>query len=343
MNTIQTILQTVIQHQNLTTPQMSEIMRLIMQGKVSATQLSAFLVAMRMKGETVSELVAACKVLQEFADPVIVKNKTLIDIVGTGGDQTHTFNISTASSFVVAAAGATVAKHGNRSVSSRCGSADVLEKAGVKLTLTPTQIATCINKLNIGFMFAQLHHPAMQHAAAARKELGFRTFFNLIGPLTNPAAAKKQLIGVFAKEWVLPTAEILQQLGSKHALVVHSVDGLDEISISADTFFAELKQGKITTGTLTAQQFGFNISALTTLQVADATESFAILQQALQNKPGAARDIVALNAGAAIYVAGLANDIASGVKQAQQLLANGAAYEKLKQLIALTQSLATES
>lgn len=337
--TIKETLNKLLQRQNLSADEMTHIMQCILQGEVSDIQLSAFLLAMRMKGETVTELVAACEVLRQFVTPVTVTDPYLLDIVGTGGDQTHTFNVSTASSFVVAAAGGKVAKHGNRSVSSHSGSADVLAAAGISLTLNPQQIAECINKLGIGFMFAPQHHPAMKHAAAVRKELGVRTFFNLLGPLNNPAHVKKLLIGVYESEWVVPIAEVLKQLGCEHVLVVHGEDGLDEISIGAETQIAELKNDKINSYTLAPEQFGFTRSAITTLKVTNAAESLLKLQQVLRNEPGSARDIVTLNAGAAIYVAGLAADLTQGVNTARQVLASGAAYEKFMALIKLSQQL----
>lgn len=338
---IHSLFNKIIHREDLASNEMNEIMNVIMQGELTNAQLGAFLIGMRMKGESNEELLAATKVLRKLAVAVPIVGSHVVDIVGTGGDQANTFNISTASAFVVAAAGGCVAKHGNRSVSSHSGSADVLEAAGINLTLTPRQIADCAHQIGIGFMFAPLHHVAMKHVLQARKELGVRTFFNLIGPLTNPANAPYQLVGVFAKKWVEPIAEILQQLGSKHAMVVHAEDGLDEISINAPTFVAELKQGKITTYTLCPEQFGFNRVSLETIKVINVTESLHILQQVMQNNASPARDIVVLNSGAAIYVAGLAKDLAEGIAKAKHVISNGEAYAKFQALIALSQKLAT--
>ncbi len=336
MFSIQAAIQKIVRKQNLSAGEMTEVMRAMMNGEVTPAQFAGFLVAMHMKGETVEELVAAIKVLREFMLPVNVSGAHLIDIVGTGGDHAQTFNVSTSSALIVAAAGGRVAKHGNRSLSSSSGSADVLEKAGVNLTLTPDQIADCIAKIGIGFMFAPQHHTAMKHALAPRKELSIRTFFNLIGPLTNPARVTHQLMGVFAKEWCEPIAEVLQQLGSEHAMVVHSEDGLDEISIAAPTFVAELKNNKIKTYRIDPSEFGIKHSAIDELKVKSAQESLAMMQTVLNNKPGAARDIVALNAGAAIYIAGLAKDLATGIDKALVVIASGAALEKLQQLVEFT-------
>lgn len=337
---ISLILTKISQHQDLNHHEMTQIMQMIIDDQLTPAQLGAFLMGMRMKGETVEELVAAIKILTKSMTPVgATSGRPLIDIVGTGGDQAHTFNISTASSLVVAAAGGIVAKHGNRSLSSSSGSADVLEAAGVNLNLNPEQIAECIDKINIGFMFAPSHHKALQQVAKIRKELEFRTFFNLIGPLLNPAGAKYHLMGVFAKQWVEPIANVLKELGETRALVVHSEDGLDEISINAPTFIAELKDKTIKTYTIVPEQFGFKRNTLDSIKVANAQESLALLKQVLANKPGPARDIVCLNSGAALYVAGITKDLAQGIKKAQEVLASGAALKKLNELIQLTQNL----
>lgn len=336
----QNTLHKIIQFEDLSATEMSDIMSALMEGHLTAGQVGGFLVGMRMKGETITELVAAAKVLRNLMTPVPIVGPHVVDIVGTGGDQAYTFNISTASAFVVAAAGGCVAKHGNRSVSSRSGSADVLEAAGVNIRLTPHQVAVCAEQIGVGFMFAPSHHLAMKHASGPRKELGIRTFFNLIGPLTNPAGACNQLVGVFSKQWLKPLAEALQQLGNDRAMVVHAEDGLDEISNGAITFVAELKGGNITTYTISPEQFGFTRSPIDMLKVGSVDESLQILQQALQNKEGPARDIIALNSGAAIYLAGLADDLSAGVAKAQQVLKEGAAYEKLQALISLSQKLA---
>jgi anthranilate phosphoribosyltransferase len=328
MITIQAAIERLVQKYDLTAEEMQTIMWAILSESVTPAQLGGFLVAMRMKGETVEELVAAVQVLKQVVLPVPIDNDGIVDIVGTGGDQTHTFNISTCSAFVVAAAGGKVAKHGNRSVSSRSGGADVLEAAGIVLTLTPQQIVECIEKIGVGFMYAPQHHTAWRHAASPRKELGIRTFFNLIGPLVNPAAVKRQLIGVFDHNWVLALAEILKQLGSQHALVVHGEDGLDEISINAPTQIAELKNNQVLTYQITPEQFGLTRAPLDSLVVENAQESLILINQVLHNKAGPARDIVALNAGAAIYVAGLAENLESGIQKAFAVLADGSAYQK---------------
>jgi len=288
---------------------------------------------MRMKGETVDELTAAAQVMRELAAKVDVGGPHLVDIVGTGGDGSSTFNISTASTFVVAAAGGRVAKHGNRAVSSKSGSADLLEAAGVKLDLQPEQVRQCIDEVGVGFMFAPMHHSAMKHAIGPRKEMGVRTLFNLLGPLTNPAGAPHQVLGVFSKEWVQPIAEVLKQLGSQHALVVHSQDGMDEISIAAPTEVAELKDGAIRCYQIAPEDFGFARGDLTALKVADAHESLAIIRDLLDGKPGPARDIVVLNAGAAIYAADLVDTLAAGMTKAATVIDSGAAREKLAALV----------
>lgn len=334
---INQLLDKIIQRRDLTSAEMTEIMLALLEGHLTAAQIGGFLVGMRMKGETIAELVAAITVLRELVVPVPIMGPHVIDIVGTGGDQAYTFNISTACAFVVAAAGGCVAKHGNRSISSRSGSADVLEAAGVNLMLTPRQVADCAEQIGVGFMFAPSHHSAMQHTLSARKELGIKTFFNILGPLANPANARKQVVGVFAKTWLEPVAEILRQLGSEHVLVVHAEDGLDEISIGTPTFVAELKKGKIRSYSICPEQFSFARSSIETLKVESATESLDILRQVLLNTPGPARDIVALNSGAAIYVAGLTTDLAAGIEKAQEVISSCAAYEKLQALIALSQ------
>lgn len=333
----------IIQRQNLTTDEMTHLMQMIIDGQLTDIQLSGLLIGMRCKGETVTELVAACKVLRELVTPVDIDVPHLIDIVGTGGDQANTFNISTASSFVAAAAGAHVAKHGNRSVSSSCGSADALEAAGVNLNLNPEQIANCIKKMGLGFMFAPQHHKAMQHVKTVRKELGVRTFFNLLGPLTNPANVKRQILGVFANEWVIPLAHVLQQLGSTHVLVVHSEDGLDEISIGAETNIAELKDEQITNYKISPEQFGLTRSSIKSLKVKNPQDSLLLIKEVLEDKPGPARDIVLLNAGAAIYVSGLTNTLTNGVAKAKEVLVTGKALTKFQTYLQFTKKLCKTS
>lgn len=331
----------VIERRNLSGDEMREVMRLIMTGQATPAQIGGFLVGLRTKGETVDEIAAAAGVMRELATHVDVDGPHLVDTCGTGGDGANTFNISTASAFVVAAAGGKVAKHGNRSVSSKSGSADVLEAAGVSLELTPEQVARCVNEVGVGFMFAPKHHGAMKHAIGPRREMGVRTIFNLLGPLTNPANAPNQVLGVFTKEWVEPLAQVLQHLGSEHVLVVHAEDGMDEISIGARTHVAELKQGKVKVFTVEPEQFGFKRGEVSKLAVTGPAESLAMVKSVLDNEPGPARDIVALNAGAAIYVAGLVPDLDAGIKTAQAVIASGAAKKKLHDLVALSRKLAT--
>ncbi len=338
MNYAQT-LSKLIERKDLPFSEMRELMESIMGGQLTPAQIAAVLTALRIKGETVDEIAAAAQVMRELSLKVNVKPSThLIDTCGTGGDGAQTFNISTASAFVAAAAGAQVAKHGGRSVSSTCGSADVLEKLGVNVNLTPEQVAQCVDKIGVGFMFAPNHHSAMKHAAPVRRELGVRTLFNLLGPLTNPAGAKNQVMGVFQRNLTTKLAQVLQQLGSQHVLVVHGADGMDEISISGATYIAELKNGKISEYTVQPQDFGLHISPLDSICVANADEARSMLLAVLDNQQGAARDIVQLNAGAAIYVAGLSNTLPEGVKKAGEFIANGAAKNKLEQLGGLSNS-----
>lgn len=334
---IKSALSAVCERRDLSMPQMSSVMRLIMSGAATPAQIGGFLIGLRMKGETVEEIAAAVQVMRELVTPVKVNNSHLVDIVGTGGDGMSTFNISTASAFVVAAAGGRVAKHGNRSVSSQSGSADVLEALGLNINLTPDQVAQCINEVGFGFMFAPLHHSAMKYAIGPRREMGVRTLFNLLGPLTNPAQTPNQIIGVFSPTWVLPLAQVLQRLGSQHVLVVHSEDGLDEISIAAPTLIAELHQGQIQEYKIAPEEFGLTRSNLSEIQVQSVPESVQLIHHVLNNHPGTARDIVSLNAGAAIYAAGVAPTMTQGVAQAQQALSSGAALDKLSALVKLTQ------
>jgi len=320
--------------------QMKTLMLKIMSGEATPAQIGALLIALRAKGETVHEVAAAAEVLRELSTKVNVGGEHLIDTCGTGGDGAHTFNISTTAAFVVAAAGGKVAKHGSRSVSSSTGSADVLEAAGVHLDLTPEQVATCIDKIGIGFLFAQRHHGAMKHAVGPRKELGVRTLFNLLGPLINPAGAPNQLLGVFAQRWVEPMARVLQKLGSRHVLVVHAEDGLDEISVASPTTVAELKDGRIECYTVTPERFGIPRSSLQALAVDSPVASLAMMLNVLDGHPGPASDIVALNAGAAIYAADLANTLEAGVTQAQAVIAAGSARRKLDELVQMTRGFA---
>ena len=328
----------VIEHRNLPGDEMRDVMRLIMTGQATPAQIGGFLVGLRLKGETVEEIAAATGVMRELATPVNVSGPHLVDTCGTGGDGASTFNISTASAFVVAAAGGKVAKHGNRSVSSKSGSADVLEAAGVSLELTPEQVARCVNEVGVGFMFAPKHHSAMKHAIGPRREMGVRTIFNLLVPLTNPARAPNQVLGVFSDQWVEPLAEVLQRLGSEHVLVVHAEDGMDEISIGAPTHVAELKQGRVRVFTIQPEQFGFKRSEVSKLAVTSAAESLKMIELVLNNEPGPARDIVALNAGAAIYVSGRAASLMDGVAQAQRAISSCAARDVLEHYRRFSQS-----
>jgi len=336
---MQAAIRSVLDKNDLSRDDMTQVMRLSMTGEATPAQIGGFRVGLRMKGETVDEITAAASVMRELATVVKVEGDHVVDIVGTGGDGANTFNISTASTFVVAAAGGTVAKHGNRSVSSKSGSADLLEAAGVNLDLNADQVAQCIKDVGVGFMFAPKHHSAMKHAIGPRKEMAVRTIFNVLGPLTNPAGAPNQLLGVFSEELVEPLAEVLKALGSNHVLVVHSEDGMDEISIAAPTKVAELKNGEITTYTISPAQFGIETGKLEDLAVDGAEESLAIVKQVLDNTPGAARDIVVLNAGAAIYAADLADSLEAGVQKAQEVIASGAARVKLDELVKLSSSM----
>lgn len=333
---IQAAIAAVIDKRDLTQEQMESVMRAIMTGEATQSQIGGFLVGLRMKGETVDEITAAAKVMRELAAHVNVSDPHLLDTCGTGGDGAKTFNVSTAVAFVAAAAGAKVAKHGNRSVSSKSGSADVLEAAGVNLDLSPEQIGQCIEQVGVGFMFAPKHHGAMKHAIGPRKEMGVRTIFNVLGPLTNPAGAPNQLLGVFSHHWVAPLAEVLGQLGSRHVMVVHAEDGMDEISIGAPTRVAELKDGEVKTYNVTPGEFGIDQGDVSALAVDDAAQSLAMIKSVLNNDTGPARDIVLLNAGAAIYTAGLTDNMAGGIELAREKLANGEAAKKLDALVEFT-------
>jgi anthranilate phosphoribosyltransferase len=338
---IQTALEVIADHGHLTREQMVEVMRQIMSAGATDVQIGAFLLGMRMKGETTDEIAGGVQVLREFATEVDVSAPHLVDIVGTGGDGANLFNVSTASCFVVAAAGGRVAKHGNRSVSSSSGSADVLEAAGVRLDISPGQVAQCVTELGVGFMFALMHHSAMRHVSLARKELGLRTLFNILGPMSNPAGVTRQLIGVFNGALCRPIAEVLQKLGSEHVMVVHSQDGLDEISLAAETRVAELKNGVVEEYMLKPEDLGMERGSLKGLGVDGVDASLKLLTSVLAGE-GDSRSLrgarlVALNAGAALYVAGVASSIADGVNTAGEVLASGAALEKLKQLAQMTQ------
>ena len=332
-------LQRVIEHREIFHEEMVSLMRQIMRGEVSATMIAGILVGLRVKKETIGEITGAAEVMREFATKVPVANpNALLDIVGTGGDGAHTFNISTTVMFVTAAAGAKVAKHGGRSVSSQSGSADALEALGAKLDLSPEQVARCIDQAGIGFMFAPNHHSAMKHAAPVRKELGVRTLFNILGPLTNPANAGTQLLGVFHPDLVGILVRVLQRLGSHRALVVHGVDGLDEVSLAGPTMVGELKDGDIREYQIKPEDFGIQPAPISALQVASPAESIARMKAVLANEQGPSLDIVLLNAGAALYAAGHAESIASGIEQAREAIASGAALKKLNEFVACTQA-----
>lgn len=334
---IRQAINTVINRQDLDYGSMQSIMQSIMTGQCSDAQVAGFLVALRMKGESVEEISAAAGVMRALCSRVEADPEHLVDTCGTGGDGASTFNISTTSAFVAAAGGARVAKHGNRSVSSNSGSADLLEAAGVRLDLTPEQVASCINTVGIGFMFAPLHHSAMKHAIGPRRELGTRTLFNLLGPLTNPAAAPNQVLGVFDRHWLTPMVEVLQRLGSRHVLAVHSGDGLDEISLAARTHICELKDGQINSYSIAPEDLGFETGSLQSIEVSSIEESLALMQSVLDDTPGAARDIVCLNAGAALYAADVCADLKAGVQLADDVISQGRAREKFDALAAFTQ------
>lgn len=327
----------VIEHREIFHDEMLDLMRQIMRGEMSPLMIAAITIGLRVKKETIGEIAAAAQVMRELSTKVHVTNLDhLVDTCGTGGDSAHTFNISTAAAFVAAAAGAKVAKHGGRAVSSQSGSADVLESLGVNINLTPGQVGRCIDEVGLGFMFAPNHHAAMKHAAPVRRELGVRTIFNLLGPLTNPAGAPNQVVGVFHPDLVGIQVRVLQRLGSRHALTVYGMDGLDEISISGTTLIGELNDGRVAEYTVHPEQFNMPVHDPRTLRVASVEESRDMLLSALDNRPGAARDVVALNAGAAIYAAGVAGSLADGVDRAGEILATGAPRQKLQQLVGYT-------
>ncbi|MCF7221343.1 anthranilate phosphoribosyltransferase [Marilutibacter chinensis] len=338
--TAQEALQRTIEHREIFHDEMVELMRQVMRGEVTPTMTAAILTGLRVKKETVGEIAGAATVLREFARPVEVADRRgLVDIVGTGGDGAHTFNISTASMFVVAAAGAKVAKHGNRSVSSKSGSADVLEALGACIELQPEQVARCIDRCGIGFMFAPVHHPAMKVVAPVRREMGVRTLFNILGPLTNPAGAPSILMGVFHPDLVGIQVRVLRKLGAQRALVVWGRDGLDELSLGAATLVGELRDGEVREYEVHPEDFGIAMAATRNLQVGDALESRAIVLDVLSGAPGLPLEIVAMNAGAALYVAGVADSIAEGIARAREAMASGAAKAKLEEFVALTREL----
>ncbi len=337
-------IQRTVEHREIFHDEMLHVMRQIMRGELTPAQIAGFIIGLRVKKETVGEIAAAAQVMREFATAVPLKDhRHVVDVVGTGGDGAHTFNISTAATFVAAAAGARVAKHGNRSVSSRSGSADVLEALGAKLDLAPESIARSVETLGVGFMFAPSHHPAMKHAAVVRKELGVRTIFNILGPLTNPAGAQNQLMGVFHVDLVGIQTRVLQRLGARHVMVVHGRDGLDEISISGETLVGELVNGEIREYELHPSRFGLEVYDRRAIQVNSVEESRQMVLAVLENQPGPALNIVLLNAGAALYVAGVAKTLETGIERARKAIAKGEARQKLDDFVAFTKKHAKAS
>jgi len=337
---IQEALTLVVSGNDLSRFDMANVMTQIMTGAATPAQIGGFLVALRMKGETVAEITGAAQVMRELATPVSIKADHLVDTCGTGGDGANLFNVSTASAFVVAACGAKVAKHGNRSVSSSTGSADVLEAAGVHLNLKPEQVARCVEEVGVGFMFAPAHHSAMKHAIGPRKELAMRTIFNMLGPMTNPAGVKHQVIGVFDQALCRPMAEVLQKLGSEHVLIVHAADGLDELSVACPSHVAELKQGEIKEYLIQPEDVGLHTQSLVGLSVETADESLALINDALGKRttPEAqkAADMIAFNAGAAVYVSGIASSLKEGVQMAEDAIGSGLAKAKIQELASFT-------
>ncbi|MBY0484049.1 anthranilate phosphoribosyltransferase [Nitrosomonas sp.] len=335
--TPQEALHRIIAHQEIAHDEMVSLMRQIMQGEISPVLIAAIITGLRVKKETIGEIAAAAQVMREFATKVDIPDNThLVDTCGTGGDSAHTFNISTASAFVAAAAGARVAKHGGRSVSSKSGSADVLEGFGVNLNQTPQQVSQSIRDIGVGFMFAPNYHAAMKHAAPVRRELGIKTLFNILGPLTNPANAKRQVLGVFNEDLVTTLAHVLQLLGSEHVLIVHGKDGLDEITITGETNVGELKNGKVAAYAVRPEDFSLKTYAIETIRVTNSEHAKTMLLSVLENVAGPARDIVLMNAGAAIYVSGIADSLEQGIKTAHWAIESGAALKKLHELVEFT-------
>lgn len=335
---IQAALARLLEKRNLSMEDMTAVMQQVMTGEATPAQIGALLTALRMKGETVDEVAAAAQVMRQLAASVSV-DKNAIDIVGTGGDSTSTFNISTCCALVAAAAGVKVAKHGNRSVSSKSGAADFLEAAGVNIDIDPDAVAQCVEQVGVGFMFAPKHHSAMKHAIGPRKEMGVRTVFNLLGPLTNPAGVRRQLLGVYDPFWVKPMADVLNKLGSEHVLVVHGEGGMDEISLSGATHIAELKNGQVTEYEVNPGLFGIKAQSIDSIKVDGPEQSLAMINSVLANVDGAAKDIVLMNAGAALYVGGVADSIETGVEKAHEVIASGAAATTLTALAKLSQEL----
>ena len=344
---IKEALATVVEHIDLSTEQMRDVMREIMTGGATDAQIGGFLVGLRMKSESLDEITGAAMVMRELVTPVVVENRRhLVDIVGTGGDGANLFNVSTASAFVAAAAGCRVAKHGNRSVSSKSGSSDLLEAAGIRLDLTPAEIAQCVDGVGVGFMFAPAHHGAMKYAIGPRKELGMRTLFNILGPMTNPAGVRRLVVGVFSDKLCRPMAEVMGRLGAEHVMVVHGLDGLDEISLAGKTHVAEFKDGEVSEYTLTPEQVGIDSASLVGLDVTDPEASLALIRDAFGKRRGEhaakAADMITLNAGAAIYVAGVTRTLEEGVRMAEDLVHNGEAAERMRELAQFTFALKEE-
>ena len=329
----------VTERRDLSQAEMRAVMNIIMTGDATQAQVGGFLIGLRMKGETVDEITGAVEAMRALATGVEAVGEHVIDTCGTGGDSSGVFNVSTACAFIVAAAGGQVAKHGNPSISSKSGSSDLLETAGLNLTLKPNQVAQCIRQVGVGFMFAPAHHSAMKHAIGPRREMAVRTIFNILGPLTNPAGAPHQLLGVFSREWQRPMAEVLRRLGSKHVMVVHSEDGLDEISIAAPTHVVELKDGDITEYTIDPAAHNLAHFSLQDLVVDGSEQSLKLITAAFANQTGAPLDMLLLNAGAAIYVADLADSLAAGIAKAREVIANGQAQAKMDQLMTLSKEM----
>jgi len=339
--TIAEAIQRTVEHREVFHDEMLHIMRQIMRGELTPAQIAGFITGLRVKKETIGEIAAAAQVMRELATPVDVRDdRHLVDTCGTGGDSAHTFNVSTCSAFVAAAAGAKVAKHMGRSVSSSSGSAEVLEALGAQINLTPAQTGEALEKIGIGFMFAPAHHAAMKYAAPVRKELGVRTLFNILGPLTNPAGAKRQVMGVFHPDLVGIQVRVLQRLGSKHVMVVYGLDGLDEISISGETMIGELVKGEINEYMVHPSHFGLELFDRRAIQVNTVDESKAMIQAVLDNQPGPAHNIVAMNAGAALYVADVASSFKDGIERASKAIKSGAAKQKMEEFVAFTKKAA---
>ncbi len=333
---IQSAISQVSSGKNLTKDDMSEIILEILEGKVTDAQIGAFLIALSMKGETVDEVIGAVSVMRDLSTKVEINAPNLIDTCGTGGTGIGIFNVSTTSAFIASSCGAKIAKHGNRSATRKSGSADLLEQAGVSLSLTPEQVASCIEEVGLGFMFAQAHHSAMRHVVGPRKEIGQKSIFNVLGPLTNPASAKRQVLGVYDKKWMTPIAEVLNELGSEHLFIVHSRDGLDEISLACPTYVTEMKNGKISEYEISPEDFNFKTTSLDGLQVNSPQESLNLAKLALQGEHEKASSMICMTAGAALYLSDIASSLEAGVELAKSSLESGAGLKKLNQLVEFT-------